>query len=137
MIQRNLIILLISLLSLYCERNQNRSSIVPLTSEQKKIAKSRVRNLNENSKVTFKKDVGNGVFTELFRFDIGEAEDSVYFGSVTAVTGFQGKIFILDAWSRQVVVFDYNGKFQKYFGKKGQGPGEMLGSTGIATSKQV
>lgn len=43
----------------------------------------------------------------------------------------EGNIFALDSKDRRVKVFDKNGKFLRFIGKPGQGPGELGIPTGI------
>ena len=37
----------------------------------------------------------------------------------------QGNLYVLDAGNHRVVVFDRNGRFQREFGRRGEGPGEF------------
>ena len=134
------ILIVIPLLGFLVSRETNqigKSKAIPLSLEQKRIAKSRIRDLNENSQINFDKNVGDGVFTELYRFNIGEPQDSIFFGDITAVSGTaDGHVYILDDKFGRVAIYKRDGTFIQYFGRKGKGPGEMEIPTGIAISNE-
>jgi 6-bladed beta-propeller len=55
-----------------------------------------------------------------------EADETYSFGRITGVTVLEGRIYVADAQSRDVRVFDRDGRFLFRFGRAGEGPGEFV-----------
>jgi 6-bladed beta-propeller len=54
-----------------------------------------------------------------------EADEAYSFGRITGVTVLDGRIYVADAQSRDIRVFDRDGRFVFRFGRAGEGPGEF------------
>ncbi len=67
-------------------------------------------------------------FTLKEELSIGnETDDDYIFSKISALwVDSLGNIYLIEGKNREVRVFDKNGKFLRKFGRKGQGPGELL-----------
>lgn len=81
----------------------------------------------------------DGVWSLQERFRLGslDAEGPELFGSIDGLAlGPDGGVYVLDGQSSEVRIFDREGRFQRAFGGKGEGPGELSGPGGLAVDSQ-
>lgn len=61
-----------------------------------------------------------------------EVDETYSFGQITGVTVLDGRIYVADAQSRDIRVFDRKGRFLFRFGRSGEGPGEFAAIDALA-----
>jgi hypothetical protein len=61
-----------------------------------------------------------------------EADEAYSFGRITGVTVLDGRTYVADAQSRDIRVFDRQGRFLFRFGRSGEGPGEFTAIDALA-----
>jgi bifunctional DNA-binding transcriptional regulator/antitoxin component of YhaV-PrlF toxin-antitoxin module len=66
-----------------------------------------------------------------FSLGEGKKEEEIFSEISSIAVDDEGNIYLLDGKENKILVFDKKGKYLKSFGKKGQGPGEMGGPSGI------
>lgn len=73
---------------------------------------------------------------ENLRLGEADAGGPEQFGQITAVMSDpDGAIYVLDGLSQEIRVFLTDGTFSHSIGRKGRGPGELSGATGIALGR--